>query len=102
MIALGLPGVEESTSYGTPALKVCGKLMARLREDGQTLVLRTTFENRIRLLAAAPALLFLTDHYRDAPWILVHLERIDRSFLRELIEEAWRLTAPPRSVKNSR
>ena len=33
-IALALDHVEESTSYGTPAFKVRGKLVARLREDG--------------------------------------------------------------------
>ena len=43
-------GVEESTSYGTPALKVRGKLLVRLREDGETLVLMTTFVDRDLLL----------------------------------------------------
>ena len=35
--ALALPEVAESTSYETPALKVRGKLMLRLREDNETL-----------------------------------------------------------------
>jgi len=90
-LALKLPGVEEETSYGTPALKVRGKLMARLKVDGETLVLKTTFDDRDRLLAAAPDVLFLTDHYRSHPWILVRLPKIDRNFLQDLIEEAWRL-----------
>jgi hypothetical protein len=30
-LALSLPGVEEGTSYGTPALKVRGTLLTRLR-----------------------------------------------------------------------
>jgi uncharacterized protein YPO0396 len=34
-IALAWPGVERGTSYGTPALKVKGKLLTRLREDGR-------------------------------------------------------------------
>ena len=33
-----LPEIEESTSYGTPALKVRGKLIARLK-DAETLVI---------------------------------------------------------------
>ena len=41
-----LPGAEVATSYGTPALKVKGKLFARLKEDGETLVLRTTWKDR--------------------------------------------------------
>jgi hypothetical protein len=47
------PGVEESTSYGTAALKVRGKLLVRLREDGETLVLITTFVDRDFALKAA-------------------------------------------------
>ena len=94
-LVLKLPEVEESTSYGTPALKVRGKLMARLKEDGETLVLKTILGDRERLLAVAPDVLYLTDHYVSYPWILVRLPRIDRAFLHELLEEAWRLTAPP-------
>ena len=44
--AMALPEVEESSSYGTPALKVRGKLMVRLKEDLETIVLRTTWEDR--------------------------------------------------------
>jgi hypothetical protein len=93
-LAMKLPEVEESTSYGTPALKVRGKLMARLKEDGESLVLRTTLADRERLLAAAPDALYLTDHYVSVPWILVRLPKIEISFLHELIAEAWRLSAP--------
>lgn len=45
-IALSLENVEEGTSYGTPAFKAGGKLIARLREDGESLVVGTTFEER--------------------------------------------------------
>lgn len=96
-----LPEVEESTSYGTPALKVRGKLLARLKEDGQTLVLRVTFDERERLLAAAPEIFYLTDHYLDYPAVLVRLPRIEVEFMRELLEEAWRLVAPATLVKSA-
>ena len=85
-----LPGVEESTSYGTPALKVRGKLLVRLKEDGKTLVLMTTFEDRERLLAAAPDVFFFTEHYRNYPSVLVRLPLVEREVLRELLAEAWR------------
>jgi hypothetical protein len=49
-LALALPGVEEGTSYGTPALKAGRKLMARLREDGETLVVRIDLVARDLLL----------------------------------------------------
>ena len=98
-IARELPGVEDSTSYGTPALKVRGTLLARLKEDGETLVLKTTFTDRDLLLGGAPDVFYLTDHYLKHPWILVRLPQIDEPFLRELIAEAWRLSAPARRAK---
>jgi hypothetical protein len=38
-IGLRLPGDEVTTSYGTPALKVAGGFMCRLRTDPDALVL---------------------------------------------------------------
>jgi hypothetical protein len=35
-IALAWPEVEDGTSYGTPALKVRKKMLARLKEDGDS------------------------------------------------------------------
>ena len=95
-IGLALPGVVVGTSYGTPALKVGGKLLARLKEDGATLVLRVDPVNRDFLLRLEADIFFLTDHYRDYPWVLVRLPRIGRRRLREALEEGWRLVAPKR------
>jgi hypothetical protein len=92
-IALALPGVTESTSYGTPALKVGGKLMARVHQDMDCLVLRTDFMGREILLQSAPDAFFITDHYRDYPWILVRFAAVEKPALPDLIERAWRLVA---------
>ncbi len=93
-LAAKLPGVEESTSYGTPALKVKGKLFARLREDGETPVVRTTPEDRELLLERWPAVFHLTEHYRDYPWVLIRLTKIRRAHLAEVLEDAWCRVAP--------
>ena len=98
-IALALPGVEESTSYGTPSLKVKGKIMARLRTEAEgALALRCDFLDRQILLQADSRAFFLTDHYLDYPMILVRLNKVRRSALPDLIERAWRLVAPPKLV----
>lgn len=94
-----MPGVTESTSYGTPALKVDGKLLVRLKEDGETLVLRMDFVNRDLLLRAEPDLFFLTDHYLNYPSILLRLPRVTPARLAELLEDAWRLVAPHRRLE---
>jgi hypothetical protein len=41
-----------------------------------------------------PNVFFITDHYRDYPWILVRFSAVDPSTLPDLIERAWRLVAP--------
>jgi hypothetical protein len=93
-VALALPDVAESTSYGTPALKVRGKLMLRLREDNETLVIRTSWDNRERLMTIAPETYFLTDHYRGYPWVLARLCSLTPDILPALVESAWRQAAP--------
>jgi len=95
-LALALPEAEEGTSYGTPAFKIRGKLFARLREDGETLVLKISFDTREILMKADPEIFYLTDHYRGYPTVLVRLPRIEADQLREVLEEAWRFNAPKR------
>ncbi len=97
-LARQLPGVEAATSYGTPALKVNSKLIARLREDGTTLVLRVPFVVRDHLIATAPAAFFLTDHYRNYPWVLVRLGATSAKELQPLLTEAWRQVAPKKLI----
>ena len=97
-LAQRLPEVEESTSYGTPALKVRGKMFVRLKEDGDTIVLRSDSFEREHLLASAPQTFFITDHYRDYPWVLVRLSTVDAAQLGELLEDAWRRVAPRKLI----
>jgi hypothetical protein len=91
-----LPDVTESTSYGTPALKVKGRLFARLKEDGETLVLVMDFVNRDLLLRDQPELFYLTDHYRNYPAILLRLAHVTIDRLEELLEDARRFALTKR------
>jgi len=97
-IALALPEVEEGTSYGTPSFKVRRKMMTRLWEDGETMVVRIDFATRKALMQAEPEVYYITDHYRDYSAVLVHLSRVTEGDLRELLTECWHFVAPPRLV----
>jgi hypothetical protein len=99
-IAFTFPGVEDGTSYGTPALKVRGKLLARVHQSIDCLVLRADFLDRQILMQAAPSAFFITDHYRDYPWVLVRFSAVEARELPSLIERAWRLVASKALVKN--
>ncbi len=96
--AVALPGVQEGTSYSTPALHVQKKLLARLREDGETVALRVELLDRDVLLEADPRAFFITDHYLAYPWILVRLADVHHGVVVELLEQAWRREAPKRLV----
>jgi len=93
-IGLALPEVEEGTMYGSPALKVHGRLLTCLAihksaEPG-SLVLRTDFDERAALLAEEPETYYLTDHYMNHPIVLVRLSRIRTDQLRDLLLSAAR------------
>jgi hypothetical protein len=97
-LASALPGVEEGTSYGTPGLKVKGRFLARLKEDGESLVLRLGFLERQELLERAPDVFYITDHYLNYPAVLIRLPKIKERLLNELLTQAWREVAAERLV----
>jgi hypothetical protein len=90
-LALSLKDVEEATSYGTPAFKVDGKLLARLKEDGDSLVVGTTFEEREEMMAVDPETYYITDHYLKYPLVLVRLSRVHADALKDLLSRSWHL-----------
>jgi hypothetical protein len=98
-LALALPGVEEGVSYGTPGFRVRGKFLARLWEDGATLVVKCGDDERDFRMKANPETFFVTDHYRGYPTVLVRLARVRQADLQAVLEEAWRRQAPKRLVK---
>ena len=99
VVALGLrlPEVEEGTWFRTPCLRVRKKSFCRMKEDGETLVIRVVdLEDKEALLRGDPDVFWTTPHYDGYAYVLVRLERADPEQLAELIEDAWRLCAPKR------
>lgn len=98
-IGARFPGLERSTSYGTPSLKVRNKFVCRLRTDPDALVMRVTdLGEKEALVQGEPGTFFSTPHYDGYPAVLINLDTVDRTELAELIEDAWRLQAPKRLV----
>jgi hypothetical protein len=93
-IALALPGVEESTAYGSPALKVRGKLLACIPVNSSaergSLAVRINLEERADLIAAAPDVYYVTDHYADYDAVLVRFSRVNSDVLRDLLTIAYK------------
>ena len=105
-IGLALPDVEEGTMYGSPALKVHGRLLACLAihksAEPESLAVRTDFDERAALLAEDPETYYLKDHYANHPVVLVRLSRIRVDQLRDLLRSALRLIAAHERQKISR
>lgn len=104
-IGLTLPGVEESTAWGTPALKVRRKLMAcvpshRSAERG-SLVICMDFADRAPLLAEAPDTYYLPEHYVGYPCVLVRLARVDADALRDLLGMAHKFVSAKNAGKST-
>ena len=95
-VALSLPNVEEGTSYGTPAFKTKGKLFVRERPDLESIVVRTSAEERDEMMAADPETYFITDHYLNYPWVLARLSKVHPDVLHDLLEGARRHAASPK------
>jgi hypothetical protein len=99
-LALALPGTQTGTSYGTAAIKLRGRLLARLKEDGETLVLCAVLDDeRALLMDMAPETFFVTDHYRAHPTVLVRLGAADPAQMRDLLVQSWRRLAPAKLSK---
>ena len=92
--------VEDGTSYGTPALKVRKKLLARLKEDGDSLVMPDVPQDeRAMLVESQPKIFYFTDHYRDYPIVLIRLSKAKRGIVEPLLRRHWRTLASKAAVK---
>jgi hypothetical protein len=99
-LALALPETTEKPSYGTPGFRVEDRLFARIREEGDVLVIWCdSLDEKEFLIGAEPAKFFTTPHYDGYAMVLVRLEAVDRAELAELLEDSWRLRAPKKAVE---
>jgi len=102
-LARSLPDVEEGTAWGTPAIKVRGRLLACIASnkaaEPNTLVICISFDQRDAMIADDPDTYYLKEHYVGYPCVLVRLSRIHPDALRDLLHAGWRFvdaTAPRR------
>ena len=99
-LALAWPEVEDGSSYGTPALKVRKKMLVRLKEDGDSLVMPDVPQDeRAMLIEKEPKVFYFTDHYRDYPMVLIRLSKAKRGHVEPLLRRHWRSLASKAAVK---
>jgi hypothetical protein len=94
-LGLALPDVVDGTAYGSPALKLGGKLLACIptnkSAEPNSIVVHVDLEQRAELLRQHPDIYYVTDHYAPHPTVLVRLSKITRNDLTELLRDARRV-----------
>ena len=102
-IATKLPDVEEGTTFGFPAFKVKGKLLAwfpkKKEVEAGSLAVRVSILERDYRIVANPKVFYVTPHYRDYDAVLARMEHLSTAALRELLESGYEFvtTRPKRS-----
>lgn len=93
-LGAALPGVEEGTAWGVPALKLHGALLACMAShksaEANTLIVRIGVEQRDAMIADDPRAYYLKPHYEGYPCVLVRLGSIRRDALTDLLQAGWR------------
>jgi hypothetical protein len=104
--AAALPGVEVTTSWGAPALKVRGKMFVCMAThksaEPDTLVVRMDFAQRDALIEEDSQTYYLKDHYVDYPCVLVRLSGVHPDALRDLVHTAYRFVIATVPVRRTR
>ena len=87
--------VEPTTTHGTPSFKVRGKLLTRLREDGDSLLIKNVGpDERAMLVEAFPDLYYVTDHYRNYDMVLIRLSRADAPTVTTMLDRTYQTLLP--------
>ena len=91
-LAGGLPGIEVSTYFGKPALKLDGQMVACMAShksaEPNTLVVRVDFLERDLRIANEPDVYYLKPHYVNYPCVLTRLSEVSDAALKDLLESA--------------
>lgn len=92
---LGWPGVERSTSYGRPSLKIKGKFFTWVKEDGDSLVIGgIDFDERDMLMETQGDVFYITDHYRNSRYVLMRLSMAEPAMVAAYLRRRWFEVAP--------
>jgi hypothetical protein len=98
-IALSFPGTEERETWGHPTFRYGDKMFMGMDTAGTGGSLKATKEDQAALIESDPQTFSKAAYVGHHGWVAVDLGRVDPDEMRELIEEAWRMTAPKRVVK---
>jgi hypothetical protein len=102
---LKLPDVEESTSFGAPALKVGGTMFVCVptnkSAEPDSIVARLSFTDRDLRVSIEPLIYYLKPHYEGYPCVLARAKLLDDDALKELLETSWQYITSTKGKKRA-
>jgi hypothetical protein len=98
-IALALPEAEERETWGHPTFRVRDKMFAAMASDGGSVSIKARKEAQAALVGSEPETFSIPAYVGHHGWVGVALAKVDAEELRELITEAWLMTAPKRLAR---
>ena len=98
-IALSFPEAVEKETWGHPTFRVRDKMFMGTDVEGTSATVKATREAQAALIGSEPETFSIPDYVGRHGWVRINLARVDEEELAELIEDAWRATAPKRVVK---
>lgn len=106
-VALALPGAEERPWFNRPCVFIHDRFLTRVHDKEEAVVLQVgSMEMREMMLEAEPALFYITDHYRNFPFVLARLKALTKTAFRQMLEGRARQLAqmppPKRAQKTAR
>ncbi|HEY0952630.1 MmcQ/YjbR family DNA-binding protein [Nocardioides sp.] len=93
-----LPGAERTDRARWSQFDVVGQRFAYLWEPTVTVGLKQTIAEQLALVGERPDTFEVQFTAHGFGWVVVHLEKVERDELAELVFEAWRLSAPAELV----
>jgi hypothetical protein len=97
-LALSFPEAVEKETWGHPTFRVRDKMFMAMAADGTSATVKATKEAQAALVGSEPETFSIPAYVGQHGWVAIALARVDGGELAELVEDAWRMTAPKRLV----
>lgn len=104
-IGLKLPRTEEGTAWGTPVLRLDGRIFAGIAihksAEPNSLIVYVDTATRDDMIAEQPDLYYTAAHYENYPCVLARLSRLRRDVLAELLHMSHQFVSAQRARRRT-
>ena len=96
-IAFSIPGTEERLWFNQPSVFLHDRFLTKVHDKEEAMTLQvSSLEMRDMMLEAEPELFYITDHYKNFPFVLIRLSALTKTVLKEILAgRAAQLAAMP-------